>query len=562
MLLSISVKDFALIKEMNVDFSSGLNVITGETGAGKSVLISAISFALGSRADKSNIRTNSQSASVQVVFDISNNNNVVDKLTELGIPADENLIVSRKVSLDNKNEIRVNGVIINLNMLKSITSLLIDIYGQHEHQALLDVNTHINFLDDFIGDILNKDKEKLADLLSQKNEIKKRIESLGGDELSRAREREMLVYQIEELQKANLSIGEEDELQSKKTKMQNVQKVVSAINLARDLLTETSLGSATQNTYNAEKAINNISNIDSDFENLSNRLKSANIELEDISDTLQSKLNEYDFSELEFQEIDNRLDLIKNLKRKYGSSIDEMLAFLENGQKRLLELEDSEAILQELQTNLNEISNKIIEVCKSITTQRKQGAKVFCEAILKELSQLGMKNSVFEIDFQESEPTFNGADVIEFMFSANLGEPLKPLVKVISGGEMSRFMLAFKIVMGNVQEIDTLIFDEIDNGISGVVSNEVGQKMAVLAKNTQILTVTHLATIASFANCHFQIVKSVVDGHTHSGLIKLDSEGELKEIARLAGGNNQSEIGLAHAKELKLHAQQFILNLK
>ena len=562
MLLSLLVKNYALIKETYVEFGDNLNVITGETGAGKSILISAICFALGERADKNNIRTGADSAQVQIVFDITNNKKVAEILDDLGFEKDNKLIISRKLSLDNKNDIRVNGNIVNLSMLRNITSNLIDIYGQHEHQALLDANSHIVFLDNFIGEDLVPLKEQLSKLIDLKNETEKSIASLGGDETARAREKEFLQFSINEIIDANLSPDEEIELEDKKHKMQHTEKVVNSIHMAQDLLTESNLGSANLNIYNSIKSLERVSGIDSDLDSLCERLKSVKIEIDDISQTLNDKANEYDYSEYDLNEIESRLDKIKSLKNKYGNSIEEILQYLKSSQDRLLLLEDSEFALEQLNAKLIQIKDQIASVCVNITQIRKTKSQEFSNLIVNELKQLGMGNSSFVVKFDEILPNKNGSDNVEFMFTANLGEPVKPLNKVISGGEMSRFMLAFKIVMGNVQNINTLIFDEIDSGISGVVSYQVGQKLAKLSRTTQILTVTHLATIASFADSHFQIEKSIQDGHTDSGLRKLDYKGEIGELARLAGGNVESKIGLAHAQELKEQANLFISNLK
>ena len=562
MLLSLLVKNFALIKETYVEFGEKLNVITGETGAGKSILISAICFALGERADKNNIRNGSEFAQVQLVFDIRNDKNVESILNDLGIDYDDKLIISRKLSIDNKNDIRVNGNIVNLSMLKSITSNLIDIYGQHEHQALLNPNTHISFLDNFIGQDLIPLKERLGELLSNKSEIEKSISSLGGDELSRNREKELLQYNINEIVEANLVLNEDVELEDKKQKIQHTEKIVNSINIATDLLTESNLGSANTNVYNSIKSLEKVSNIDKDLENLCERLRSVKIEIDDISQTLSNKINEYEFNEYELNEIDSRLDKIKLLKSKYGASIEEILEYLSNSQERLNLLEDSSFVLQQLNEKLDNINKEIEQVCGDVSSIRQENAKQFSKLILDELKQLGMGNSSFKVNFEKIAPNKTGYDKIEFLFSANLGEPEKPLTKVISGGEMSRFMLAFKIVMGNTQNINTLIFDEIDSGISGFVSYQVGQKLAKLSRNTQIITVTHLATIASFADSHYQIQKTIQDSHTDSILKKLDYDGEIGELARLTGGNISSKIGLAHAQELKEQASLYVSSLK
>lgn len=562
MIKSISIKDYALIQELQVEFGKGLNVITGETGAGKSVFISAISFVLGGRADKSNIRFGCEFAKIEAVFDIENNKLAHQALVEFGFGDDDILIITRKISQDGKNEIRMNGNSVTLAMLKKVTTNLIDIYGQHEHQTLLNKDKHIDYIDSYLGESVIKAKQSLGELLSQKRAVEEKISRLGGDELSREREKDILSFQVDELEKADLKIGEEEQLINKKKKMDNFQKVCDAVKICREALTEATTNSVVESCYTSKKILSGISSIDSEFGEIADRLDSVEIEVRDIADCLEEKLTEFDFNEFEFQKIDERLDLIKSFKRKYGATIEDMLAFLEQSKNRLFELDDTTELLEQYQNELNVINQNILNLCEALTNLRKEGFCELSQKVLNELKQLGMKNCNFEAQFTPKTPQSNGADDIEFMFSANLGEPLKPLVKVISGGEMSRFMLAFKVVMGNLQAIDTMIFDEIDSGISGVVSVEVGQKMARLAKTSQILTITHLATIASFADTHFLIAKRVENGSTFSGLTVLDKNGQLAEIARLAGGDSQSKVGLQHASELKTQAQTFISSIK
>ncbi len=562
MIKNISIKDFALIKELQVDFSKGLNVITGETGAGKSIFISAINFVLGGRVDKSNIRFGCDFAKIEAVFDITHNELAKQVLDEFGFENDNVLIINRKISQDGKNEIRINGNFVTLAMLKKVTTNLVDIYGQHEHQTLLNKEKHIDYIDSYLGESVIKAKQNLSELLSQKRMVEEKISRLGGDELSREREKDILTFQVEELEKANLKAGEEEQLTDKKKKMDNFQRVCDVVKICREALTEATTNSVVENCYTSKKLLGGIISIDSEFGDIADRLDSVEIEVRDIADSLEEKLSEFDFNEFEFQKIDERLDLIKSFKRKYGATIIEMLEFLEQSKNRLLELEDTEELLAKYQNELNALNINIDNLCKALTELRQQGFSDFAQKVLSELRQLGMKNCRFEAQFTPKTPQSNGADDVEFMFSANLGEPLKPLIKVISGGEMSRFMLAFKVVMGNLQAIDTMIFDEIDSGISGVVSVEVGQKMARLARTAQILTITHLATIASFADTHFLIAKNVQDGATFSKLTVLDTNGQLAEIARLAGGDSQSKVGIEHANELKTQAKNFISSIK
>ena len=561
MIKSISIKDFALINKKEIDFENGFNVITGETGAGKSILISAINFVLGERADKSKIRFGCDCAQVQVVFETSNAK-VLDTLNNFGFETDNAIIINRKIYGDGHSDIRLNGNLITLSMLRKITTNLVDVYGQHEHQSLLDISKHIEYLDEYLGVEVFEKKKELSILFDEMKIVKQKINSFGGDEYSRAREKDMLLYQVKEIEEADLKAEEEDELLVLKNKMENCQRIFDTVRTTRELLSEMPSNSICDNLYNASKMLGTINSIDSEFEQLTERLNSIQIEAKDIAETLEQKIDEYNFNEYDFDKVDSRLDLIKNLKRKYGSSIDEILTFYQNSKLRLNELEDTEELLAKYLESEDKLNKKIKAKCGELAEIRKKGAIDFEKSITNELITLGMPNAKFCIDFKEVAPTINGTDSIEFMFSANLGEPFKPLSKVISGGEMSRFMLAFKTVMGNIETVDTMIFDEIDSGMSGVTSITVGQKMAVLSKNVQVFAITHLATIASFADAHYQIYKQVCGDKTVSNIVKLDANSQLQEISRLAGGNTNSKIGLEHARELRDNAFAFISALK
>ena len=559
MLQRLIVKNYALIKELEIDFCNSLNVLTGETGSGKSMIISAINFVLGSRADKTNITTGETETKVEAVFDTSKNNKIIEELKNIDIEVGDNLIISRKLNIEGKNDIRVNGQIVNVAMLRNITCNLIDIYGQHEHQSLLDNKKHLDFVDGFLGKPIQDLKVILGQELNNLSQIESQIKQLGGDELQRQREKDMLKFQVEELENADLHIGEEEELAEKKNKYLNTQKVITSIDMALSgLANNDETNTAITSIFNAKHSLMSIEKIDSKLPDLVSRLENTKIELSDIVETLEEVKTDYDFSEEEFNAVDARLDLIKNFKRKYGNTITEMLAFLDNSRSRLFSLENSDETLLKLEDAKLKISGRVKDICNNMSSLRKSASQSMSSKIVEELKTLGMKGTRFEVRFNDISPTINGSDNVEFYFSANIGEDLRPISKVISGGEMSRFMLAFKVIMGQIETVDTMIFDEIDTGISGEVSQAVAEKLAHIAKSNQVITITHLPTIASMARNHYLISKKVVNNKTISTVVLLDDTGQLDEIARLAGGKKDSQIALAHATELRNRGKVFL----
>ena len=554
MISKLCIKNYILIEDLTVELDKGLNIISGETGAGKSIIISAISFLLGAKTDKNVIMPDKDYTRVEIEF-LNLDNNTLQVLNDLGIEGQDNLILSRKLTIDGKNDIRANGQIINLTMLKQITTRLLEIYGQHAYQVLLDDNKHIDFIDAILMDKISEPLSQLKALLQQTNDITKQLSNLNGDDASREREKQMLEYEISEITEANLNMEEEAELNNKLCKMKNTQKVLENLNAVTTILDGSDSASVLTMLYNAQHCTNIISNVDANIEAVNSRINSTRLELEDIKSTCEDIIQTYDFSEEDFNAIDARLDQIKALKRKYGQSVEEILQYCTNAEERLNQLTNSEELIEELKHKLEETNKNINDTCLYITNLRKEVSVSLTNQLLEELATLGLKDAQFNIQIDQSNITNKGADKVSFWFSANPGQKLMPLNKVMSGGEMSRFMLAFDIIFG-LNQFGTLIFDEIDTGISGEVSYKVAYKMYELSKHNQIIAITHLPAICAMADANFKVQKTVTNGKTITTLQKLDSINNIDEIARLTGAITKSAIALQNAQELKALCNQ------
>ncbi|MCL2540685.1 MAG: DNA repair protein RecN [Firmicutes bacterium] len=543
MLNSIKITNFALIAELEVEFCKGLNVLTGETGAGKSIVLDALNFVLGERADKDQIRSGEKHTAVTAVFDISNNAGAKEAVNSFDLGSGDNLlIVSRKLTLEGKNEVRVNGSVVSLNMLRGITSLIVDVYGQHEHQSLLKPASHIEFVDGLDSAGIAAIKTRLDGQIKELNTVESNINAIGGSYEERARKLDVLGYQANELEGAKPKAGEFAELTEQMRKMQNTEKVVSGVKSALELL------DLDDSLYNAKKQLSVLSSIDTETGKNSERIAGLEIELADIKAALNDLLVSYDFSQADFNEIDLRIDSYKTLARKYVCSPDELPGRLEQIRQEIELLNNGAETLGRLNKEKTRILAEIDTVCAELTALRTALSRRFEQAINPELKTLGMKSAEFKV-------RIGGYDDIEFMFSANLGEPLKPLVKVISGGEMSRFMLAFKAVSGASDGIGTLVFDEIDNGISGNMGQIVAEKMFEISKSAQIIAVSHLPQIAAMADTHFIIEKQTRGGKTISNIAVLNASQRIAEVARLAGGKDGSAIARSHASEMLEYAK-------
>ena len=551
MLENLKILNFALIDDLEINFGAGLNVLTGETGAGKSIVLDALNFVLGERADKDQIRTGQKFTFVQAVFNVDKNAKVKLELEALGLASDDaTLVLSRRLATDGRGEVRINGNVVNLNMLRAVTARLVDIYGQHEHQSLLKASNHISFIDGLCPKETAQYLFRLSEEIAKLHALKESLSALGGSSEERARKLDLLEFQKNELISANLKAGEFEKLEERLKRMQNTEKVVATANVVLGALDGAGSG-AIATVYQSAKQLVAISNVDDSFKALAERLDASRIELADITESLQSSLADYDFSESEFNEIDARIDLLRTLMRKYGGSVESAISELANIAKQIDDIGEGAERIKQLSTQIEQVEAQIVSACNELSVLRNKTAAELEQKLNPELRELGMKNAQFKVGSKAlATYTSLGHDDIEFMFSANLGEPLKSLSKVISGGEMSRFMLAFKVVVGASDEIGTLVFDEIDSGISGTIGQVVAEKMGRIARVAQVISVSHLPQIAAMADYHYLISKSTEGGKTSTSVVKLDFAGRVGEVARLSGGKESSAATAEHAKEL------------
>ena len=554
----------ALIEEASIEFEKGLNVLSGETGSGKSVILDSLNFVLGAKADKSMIRNGSDFCMVKAEFDVKNNPFIKSELDALDIDCDDDLIVSRKFSLSGTGSIRINGEPVTLTGLKNVTGHLVDVHGQSEHFYLLKEANQLALIDAYGGEKIAKAKEELSKEISALKNVLSELNKLGGDDGQRALRLDILKYQVNEIKESDVKEYEYEDLIALKAKLSNQEKISEALNETKQALSGE--GAATDGVSYARNAISRISNLDKSYADILTRLENAYAEIEDISETVSGFMDDFDFSEADLDRTEERISLIKNLFKKYGGSYNELIAFESNAEKEIEKLENFDKLAEELLVKKTELSAKVYSLYIKLSSLRKDFAKDFSEKVAYEIRELNMKNAVFDVKFNEL-PDFNkekddikisenGLDEISFMFSANLGEPLKSLSKIISGGEMSRFMLAIKSRTAKYSEISTLVFDEIDAGISGETAKVVGEKFVKLSEDVQLIAVSHLPQIVALGDNNLLIKKIETDGKTVSVIEKINGEKLVAEIVRLIGGTSESPSAIAHAKELIKNADR------
>ena len=553
MLQTLFIKNVALISSLTIDFGRGLNILLGETGAGKSIIFDALNFVLGEKADKTLIRSGEDMMRVDAVFS-SLNAQASTQLEELGF-SDEELALSRTYSLDGKSVIRVNGVPTSQSVLKEIGSILVNSYSQHESVDLLKVKNHLSMLDKFGGNDIKNLKDIVKEEYQTLSEIEKKIKSLGGDDFERERTKSLLAYQIKEIEDARLEVGEDKELQERLQFLNNAEKIYQAISYCEQLLSDSadSCINELQQSSSYLSAVSGFENID----DCKNRLDSARLEIEDIYQTLLDIKGDAEFDEEEYERLDRRHDLIKSLIKKYGGSIEKTLDYLEQAKAQLDELDDSANLIARLEQDKKELLARLKNSADNLTETRQKVAQDISIKITKELHELGMKSSLFETKFKKlDEIGPNGQDDVEFVFSANKGQELKSLSKTASGGELSRFMLAVKNIFLSIGSAETLIFDEIDAGISGETGNIVGQKLHKITDFAQVICITHLPQVACYGDDFYYVSKKEDDKSTQTNVKHLEGDEVIAGIARLIAGDNISDIALSHAKEMVLLARK------
>ncbi|MCI6928049.1 MAG: DNA repair protein RecN [Ruminococcus sp.] len=550
MLTSLKIENVAIIESAAIEFGCGLNVLTGETGAGKSIVIDSINAILGERTSRDIIRTGAQSAKVYAVFE-DVNERVRNFLDENGIDCEDGvLIINRTLSREGKNVCRINGAPVTVSMLREIGGELIDIHGQHDNQSLLSPEKHCGFVDSFAGnaDLIADYREKYGRLC----EIRSKLKKLTTDESSKSQRIDFLTYQIDELEKAEITIGERDELKARKSLINNSQKVIESLNIAYEALKAD--GAGIDMITDAESEIANASAYMETLGEASEKITDIRYELEDIAETLRDAMTEVDFDPSELEDIDERLDLLYRLSKKYGDTEEEMLEYLEKARVELDNIAFSEERVKELQKQEKEALVKTETAACKLTESRKTAGEKLSNAICSELEFLDMPNVRFVVKCNDIGLTENGKDEIEFLISANAGEEPKPLAKIASGGELSRIMLAIKNVLAETDGVDTMIFDEIDTGVSGRAAQKIAMKLRSASKGRQVICVTHLAQIAAQGDVHLYISKSVSDGKTYTNIKSLIEEERVAEIARIMGGMEITKLQLESAREMLANA--------
>lgn len=539
MISTLHIKNIGIIDDLSINLNQGLNILTGETGAGKTLIIDSLGIISGERFSKEMIRKGEDHSFVEVCLYLPENENAIDG----------NVIVSREIYSNGRNMCKINGRMVTVNELKEFMQNILDIHGQHDNQYLLNASTHIEYLDNFSNKELNKYKEEYSELYNKYLQIKKELKNNYGDDKEKQRKLDLLKYQFEEISKANLKIGEDDELESKREIILNSEKINENLNIADLEVSEKAIDSIN----NAIRALEKIESFDENYSRNLNALKSSYYDIQEIARDISGMREETYFDEEERQEVENRLDTIFSLKRKYGNTIEEIIKYGEELEKEIIQIENIDEINNKLKEELNNIKSKMYNISKKMDIIRNEYAKQLEENINKELVDLEMKNANLnvKVTFDETqEYNKNGLNTVEFLIRTNIGEEAKPLVKIASGGEMSRIMLAIKNVLSNVDIVPVMVFDEIDTGISGVAAKSVGEKLKAISKKHQVLCVTHLASIAAKGDYNYFISKEVHNEKTSTNIKQLNEEETIKEIARISSGEI-TEISLQHAKELR-----------
>ena len=546
MLSLLHIENIAVIESADISFDRGFNVLTGETGAGKSIVIDAISAILGQRAYRDMIRTGTTKASVRAVFtDVPQ----LSWFEENGVEYDPETIIQREVYLDGKNVCRVNGQLVTVSILHKLGIQLINIHGQHDSASLFDEANHLTFLDDFAG---NQDlRAAYSDTYLAVDQLRREINRMSMDEGEKLRRMETLKYQIAEIEKANLTAGEDEELESRRKLLQNSEKIANGINEAvENLYGGDETDGAASMLATAERALARISKFSDQIADLHEKVADLMYQVQDAAELARDVQYELSYSADELDTIESRLDVIHKLRRKYGVTCADILEYLEKAKKELDDIEFADDHIEHLKKKLKKAEKSAWDAAEKLRDNRKEAAKKLAGRILTELAQLDMPKVQFSCEFTELELTANGADAVAFYMSANVGEALKPMSKVASGGELARIMLAMKNVLAEQDKVDTLIFDEVDTGVSGRAAQKVAEKLKAVATHKQVLCVTHLPQIAAMGDTHMLIAKGEREGRTYTTVTPLDLEGRKRELARIIGGANITEITLKSAEEM------------
>ena len=552
MLDLLHIENIAIIEQADISFRPGFNVLTGETGAGKSIVIDALSAVLGQRASRELIRTGADHAFVSAVF----SGVPVGLGADLGIADAEEWLLQREIYADGKNVCRLNGRPMTVTQLRTLGNRLLNIHGQHDGQQLLDETQHIIYLDQYgrYEPLQAAYSEKFSALQA----LDKQIDALRMDESEKARRMDTLQFQIQDLERADLQIGEEEELLERRSMLRNSEKFISAIQGADYCLNgDDSTGGALSLLKEAQEQLGSVRNLSDAFSQLCERLEAVYSEVYDIAYTVQDKKDEFDFAPEELDAVESRCDQLYRLKKKYGATVEDMLAYLEKCRQELDQIAFADDTLARLQKQREKVMEEALSAARELSRQRKAAAVTLEKQILAELRELNMGSIRFEVAFAEKKPDAGGIDEVRFLMSANVGEELRPIQKIASGGELARIMLAMKNVFSQQEKIGTMVFDEVDTGVSGRAAQKVAEKMARISRQKQVLCVTHLPQLAAMADTHFSVEKGVSGGRTFTRVQELDRQQRREELARLTGGGQISQTMLDSAEELLSAADDF-----
>lgn len=550
MLLSLHVKNLALIEETEVEFHEGLNILSGETGAGKSIIIGSLNLALGEKVPKEMLRENAEYALVELIFEVENEYQR-KQLLEMDIfPEDGQIIMSRKITAT-RSIGRINSESVSASKMREVAALLIDIHGQHEHQSLLHKSKHLEILDEYAKEQLKDKKEFLAQKFREYQNLRKEMEEAVTDESQRAREISFLEYEIQEIEEADLKPNEDEQLETEYRRLSHGRKILEAVGIAREM-TADDMNAASEQIGRAVRELSAVTDYDDALGELAGQLSEIDSLLNDFNRELAAYQADAEFSEEEFYQVEQRLDELNRLKAKYGDSIEAILVGKEQRQQRYETLKNYEAYLEGLKVRLTESESQLKDICGEVSEIRKKYALELAERVREALQQLNFLDVVFTVEFkQTADYTILGMDEAEFMISTNPGELVKPLGKVASGGELSRIMLALKTILAENDLIETMIFDEIDAGISGRTAQMVAEKMNVIGRNHQVICITHLPQIAAMADHHYLIEKNVVNNATISTIKMLNEEESIMELSRMIGGVRVTDTVRKSAEEMR-----------
>lgn len=556
MLLNLHVKNLALIKEVDVDFTDGLVVLTGETGAGKSLILGSVNIALGNKIEKDIIRKGAEYALVELDFKVDSN--VKNKLKAYDIyPEDEDRVtVSRKIT-PGRSVSKINGETVNIATLKNVMSLLIDIHGQHDHQSLLYKNNHLVILDKFASNEIKNLKDEVNSKYHEYMMLTKKLESYNMDENTRLRECEFAEFEINEIESANLILNEDEQLEEAYKKLSNGENIMTNLSNVYNLLGYDSAEGIGGNISRASHEISNIASIDETLENFQKQLYDIDEMCKDLWREISDYIEDISYEPEKVREVEDRLNLINHLKLKYGKSIDEILTYRDNKQQYLDELNNYSAEIENTKNEIHKCYSELEILCGQLSEIRKKAALKLEEFVVKALEELNFLTVTFQIKIlKKQEVSSNGFDDVEFMISTNPGEPIKPLAKVASGGELSRIMLAIKSILASEDEINTMIFDEIDAGISGITAQKVAEKLMAISKKHQVICISHLAQIAAMADAHYLIEKTADEISTETEIKKLSREESINELVRISSSGEITETAIKHASEMKEMAER------